>query len=181
MRHYQAFSPDHEVPGRIMVDFANAIGSNEILPYFEKHGLTNIDPNAWYPHQKFLDVLNELNERPGATYNFVSIGMKQAEHAVVPPGFEKLSLLNILMGSNEVFKLNNRGTDIGDMQCEVVTDHHVKIIMRISQPDDLWYGIFYGYVRRFIPKGSHFTVYYDKDVPRRDEGGDLTILHITWD
>jgi hypothetical protein len=181
MPRYQVFSPDHEGPGQVLLDFANAVDAEEILPYFEKHGLTNIDPKAWYPHQKFLDVLSDISENPSAMFNFVSIGMKQAENAIIPPEFANLPLLTLLQGTGEVFKLNNRGSNVGELRCEVVTDHHIKMIMRIPQPDDLWYGIFYGYVRRFIPKGKHFTVYYDHEVPRRDEGGEVTIIHITWD
>lgn len=182
MAKWHVFSPDHEIPGQILIDLANAVGADEILPYFEKHGLTNIDPNAWYPEQKCLDVYNDLAETANGTmFDFVSIGMKEAEQARIPPAFLSLPLMTNLQGINQVFKLNNRGTDIGEMRCDVVSEKHVKIIMRIPQPDDLWYGIFYGYVKRFLPTGSHFTVAYDKAVPRRDLGGDITILHISWD
>ncbi len=181
MPHWHVFSADHEFPGQVIIDLANAVGSEEIMPYFKKHGLTNIDPKAWYPQQKLLDIYNEMEtSKSGTMFDFVSIGMKEAEQAILPAQFQSLPLLSILQGVGEVFKLNNRGTDPGDLKCEVVTDKHVKMVLRATTPDNLWYGIFYGYVRRLAPKGTHFTVYFDENVPRRDNGGDVTIIHITW-
>jgi hypothetical protein len=182
MADWHVFSPDHEFPGQILIDLANAVGSEEIMPYFEKHGLTHIDPKAWYPQQKLCDIYNDMEaSKAGTMFDFVSIGMKEAEQAIVPPSFQSLPLLSILQGVGAVFKLNNRGKDTGEIKCEIVTDRHVKMILRVVTPDTLWYGIFYGYVRRFVPKGTHFKVYFDQDVPRRDNGGDVTIIHITWE
>ena len=182
MAHWQVFSPDHEFPGQVMVDLANAVGIEEIMPYFEKHGMTKIDPKAWYPQQTLLDIFNDMDDsKKGAMFDLVSIGIKEAEQAIVPPYFESLPMLSILQGIGEVFKLNNRGTDPGEIKCETVTDKHVKIILRVPTPDDLWYGIFYGFVRRFIPKGTHFRVNFDPDEKRREFGGALTIIHISWD
>jgi hypothetical protein len=182
MTRWHVFHPDHEFPGQLLIDLANAIGSEDIMPYFEKHGMTNIDPKAWYPMQKLIDIYNEMQEaKSGTMFDFVSIGMKEAEQAIIPPQLQSLPLLSVLQSVGEVFKLNNRGTDPGEIKCEIVADKHVKMILRVTTPDDLWYGILYGYVRRFVPKGGHFTVFYDKDIPRRDEGNDVTIIHITWD
>jgi hypothetical protein len=143
--------------------------------------MTNINPKAWYPQQKMLDIYNDMeSSQAESMFDFVSIGMKQAENAIVPPQFASLPLLTILQSVTEVFKLNNRGTDIGEIHCETVNDNHVKIILRVTTPDTIWYGIFYGFVRRFIPKGKPFTIAFDPDVPRREEGGDVTIIHIKW-
>ena len=181
MAHWHVFNPDHEAPGKVWLDLANAIGSEGIMPYFKKHGMTNIDPDTWYPMQKIVDIYNDMaDSKAGLMFDFVSIGMKEAEQAIVPPQFESLPLLNILQSIEVVFKLNNRGTDPGEVRCETVTNTHVKMILRVVTPDDLWYGIFYGFVNRFTPKGTHFTIHYDPDVPHRDIGGDVTIIHITW-
>ena len=44
MSTWHVFSEDHEFPGQILLDLANAVGVEEIMPYFERHGLTNIVP-----------------------------------------------------------------------------------------------------------------------------------------
>ena len=96
MTHWHVFSADHEAPGKVWIDLANAVGNQEIMPYFEKHGMTNINPNAWYPMQKIIDVYNDMaDSKTGSMFDFVSIGMKEAEQAIVPPQFESLPLLKI--------------------------------------------------------------------------------------
>ena len=107
--------------------------------------------------------------------------MKEAEQAMVPPQFSQMNLGDVLMGVTQVFDLNNRGSDYGSCKAEKVGDKHVKVTLRAATPDDIWYGVFYGFVRRFAPKGVHFTVKYDSDIPRRENGGEFTIIHITWE
>jgi len=178
---WHVFSADHEIPGQIMVDFKNAVGAEEIMPYFAKHGIPTIDPAIWYPMQDLLDIYNDMVETKGDTmFDFVAIGMKTAEQAFFPPEFASLPLMVILQGTDQVFHMNNRGTDIGSVDMEVVSPNHVKYTLRLCQPDDLWYGVFYGYVKRFSPPGTPFTLYYDADVQRRDLGGEKTVLHIVW-
>jgi hypothetical protein len=46
-------------------------------------------------------------------------------------------------------------------------------------PDDLEYGILYGFAKRFLA-GTQFTVWYDEDLPRMDQGGDQTVIHVKW-
>ncbi len=82
MARWHVFSPDHEVPGQILIDLANAIQSDQIMPYYEKHGMTNIDPKAWYPMQKLVDIYNDMyDNETGTMFDFVSIGLKEAEQA----------------------------------------------------------------------------------------------------
>lgn len=182
MVHYQLFHPDHEYLGQVLIDFENASGGVSIKPFFEKHGLVNIDPTAWYPAQKFMDVLNDIVSQPGrGMLDFISIGMKQAETAIIPPEYYELPLIDILHGLDAAYRLNNRGTDIGEIRCEQISDKHFKMFFRVPQPDDVWYGVCYGYLRRLVPSHMNFTVYYDENVPRREQGGDVTVIHIEID
>jgi len=183
MARYHVFSTDHEIPGKILIDLENAVESEDIIPFFTKHGMTNIDPQAWYPMQKLLDIYNDMVDSRNAStmFDFVSIGMKEAEQAIVPSQFQTMPLLEILKSVTSVFDLNNRGTDYGSCVAEAVTDKHMKITLRAATPDDIWYGVFYGFVRRFAPKGTQFSLRYDPDIPRRENGGEVTIIHITWD
>jgi hypothetical protein len=114
--------------------------------------------------------------------DLVSIGMKLVECAPMPPQFASLPILAILQSAPAAYKLTDRGTDPGDIRCEVVADKHVKLYFRLPDPDDQLYGITYGYMRRFAsPRGIRFTVYYDKEALRREEGGEYTIIHVTWE
>jgi hypothetical protein len=46
-------------------------------------------------------------------------------------------------------------------------------------PSDFDYGIIYGFVRRFLPKGSDFVV-QRKESPCRQKGDDMCIYDVTW-
>jgi len=181
MSRYQVFHPDHESKGQTLIDLANAIDAEEFLPILEKHGLTSIDPDSWYPQQRQLDALSEIAELSGGMYDLVSLGLKMAETAAMPPQFETLSLQEVLMHGDIAYRMTDRGTDPGDVKAEILNDKHFRITLRVPDPDDLWYGIVYGYMRRFSPKGTRFTVYYDQDIPRREQGGKVTVIHAVLD
>ncbi len=181
MSHYKVFHPDHELRGQLLIDCENAIGRSRIQPLFEKHGLVNIDPRAWYPEQQWLDVLSDMADQGNAMFDFVSLGIKIADNAMLPPGFSSLPLLTVLQNANSIFQLNSRGTETGEITTEVLGDKHAKLTFRVPDPDDFWYGILFGYVRRCMPQGTHFTVSYDKEVPRREQGGEVTVMHVEWD
>jgi hypothetical protein len=81
---------------------------------------------------------------------------------------------------DDAYRMNYRGTDIGEVRAERVDDTHVRIIIRSFEPDNLWYGNMHGLMRRFA-RGSRWTVYFDPDVPRREQGGEVTIIHVRWE
>jgi len=165
MAKYKAFDPKSEVIGQSMLGFIQCIRHEEIAPFLTVHGLDDIKPDRWYPLQKWLDVLSSLAaDRPGqAMFDFVAAGMKVAE----------------LMMLGEIYQGAHRG-DVGETTLEVVSVNHIKVINRVPYPDDFMYGANYGAARRFI-KDKRFTVYYDEKEPRREQGGQRTVVHITWE
>lgn len=180
MAKYNLFHPDTQIRGSVMLDFQQAVGSDKFIPILEKHGLTGLSPDRWYPAQPWVDVLNEISGLGGAMMDFVSMGMRQMELVNWPPEFARMSLLEVLQSLNEVYHEYYRGTDVGSIHVEAVGARHLKVIVRSFEPDNLWYGNIYGLARQFAPKGSHYTVEYDPDLPTREEGGDATIFHIEW-
>ena len=180
MSRYELFHPDTEIIGQAILDFGEAVGSEQFQVFFERNGLVDIQPDRWYPAQKWLDVLNDIADTGSAMFDFVSIGIRQLELAVIPPEFDAMPLIDILKNLEEAYRLNYRGADIGSITVELVDDKHVKVIIRSFEPDHLWYGNLHGLMRRFAPKGLDYTITYDSDVPRREEGGDVTIIHVKW-
>jgi hypothetical protein len=177
----RSFSADSEILGQTMLDLASAIGSENFLPIFEKHGMGDIDPDRWYPIPELLLAIDEVSQRAGSMLDLVSLGMKGAEMAVVPPEFYELSIPELFQAMNDAYRVNVRGTDPGEIKCEILSDHHIRLSVRVPFPDDEWYGVCYGYMRRFAPPETQFTVYYDDDIPRRDQGGDVTVIHVEWE
>lgn len=174
---YEPFSEDSELIGHAVLAFVQCINAENIRPYLEKYQLTQIDPHNWYPTRLFCAVLSDMAESGNAMFDFVSIGMKLADLIPDPPGdtfHEKI----LHYGKQQ--STTYRGSDVGFSKAEIVDDKHVKITYRREGPDDLLYGFLYGFATRWL-EGQYPIVEYDPNVPRRDLGGEVTIIHVTWE
>lgn len=178
---YQVYSEDSQVIGHSILSMVECVRADIMKPLLEKCGLETIDPERWYPLQSWLNVFNEL-EAGGMTKieSFVSVGMTIVETAVLPPEFDRLSFDRIIEMIDYAYKMNNRGTEIGEYKGETVSPRHVRVTITAPYPDDYNYGILYGFARRYLGRG-HFTVFYDDTLPRREEGGKNTVIHVVWE
>jgi hypothetical protein len=182
MTKYQAFDPNTEIIGQNVLGFLECVNKDRVRPFLEKHGLTDIQPDAWYPLQTWLDVLSDMSEQAGggAMMDYVGIGMKIAETAVYPPEYAGMSFEDILMQSDATYQMQHRGGYVGEQSTEKVGEGRLVLRLKTPYPDDLAYGVVYGQARQFLPPGTDFTIAYDEDAPRFDQGGDWTYIHITW-
>ncbi|HEX3050447.1 MAG TPA: hypothetical protein VHP83_07320 [Aggregatilineaceae bacterium] len=180
MARFTAFSDDCETIGQIHLSLFQSINYENFSDYLAKHRLKEIDPGKWYPMQMILDLFSDIVEQGGGMMDLVSIGLKIMELAVLPPPVEAMPFGEVLMQWNEIYHINNRGTDPGGFVTEKISDTHYKIIARQPYPDDYTYGVLYGGAKRWLPQGTQFTVYYDPDLPRREDGGDVTVIHAEW-
>ncbi len=180
-KYFESFDLNAEVIGQNMSAFVECINKDHILPFLEKHGLSQIDPQTWYPLQDWLNVLNDMLDAGGAMFDFVSVGMKIADTAVYPPEVEGLPFADFVMMIPQVYQMQHRHGDVGEEQARQLGDQHLQLYMRTPYPDDLAYGVVWGMARRFLPPGTHFVIAYDEAEPRCDQGGDHTILDIQWE
>ena len=180
MTNYQCFDPNAEVIGQNVQAFIQNLQAADIKPALERHGLTQIDPTAWYPIQKWLDVLSDLSGESGAMFNFVAIGAAIAQTAMLPPEVEKLTFEQIIFGINDFYQMQHRNGNAGEIKVSKVAEKHLVLDVYVPYPDDLEYGTAFGFARRFLPEGANFNIAYDEDKPRREQGGESTIIHITW-
>jgi hypothetical protein len=179
-RRYVSFDPNAEIIGQNVLGFVGCTNKDRIIPFLEKHGLNHIDPDQWYPLQSWLDVLNDLVNAGGAMFDFVSVGLKIAETAVYPPEVEHMPFADFVMLIPQVYQLQHRNGDVGEERAEKLSNTHLRLIMNTPYPDDLAYGVVWGMARRFLPKGTQFTIAYDGAEPRHDQGGEYTVLDISW-
>jgi hypothetical protein len=112
--------------------------------------------------------------------NFVSVGMKAAEITPWPPELEQLPFDQAIIAINNAFITQIHRGDIGDVRAELVERNHLKIIFQTPYPEDLMYGATYQHARHFLPLETICTVTYDENEPRRDQGGEVTIVHVEW-
>jgi hypothetical protein len=79
-----------------------------------------------------------------------------------------------------LYQYLHRGGDAGKIVVEKITDTHYNTRHTVLYPDDMSYGVLYGYGRRFLPRGTQFKVYYDTSIQRLDDEGKFTDIHIEW-
>lgn len=170
-----------EVWGRFLQMFTSCLLADNLTPILEKHGMLNLDPDQWYPLSRWMAVLDDIAAESDSMFDFVSVGMRIVDATELPPQilqmpFETLLMTLIPRGHNVAYRNGYQGY----CNAEKVSDTHVVYRLNTPMPDDLSYGIFYGYVRRLIPKNWIFTVKYDEGTPRLDLGGEETVIHVAW-
>lgn len=180
MPRYVAFDAETELNGNTALAFLKNIRSTDITNILKKHAMDNIDPAAWYPLQNVLNVMNDIYESSDASTNFVSIGIAAAQLGIdsLPPQMASATLEQLLMAYPAVYQQRHQGGDAGELSVKKMNDDHYVITMRVPYPDDVFYGVMYGYVRHFRPQDRRFSLRYDPDVPRREDGGEHTIIHV---
>jgi hypothetical protein len=175
-----AFDPDAQVIGQAILGAAQCAQSDEILPILKAHGLDNVEPAEWYPHQIWLDFLRDVAQQSSlsATSNLVAIGMGVAETA--PEAVESFTLETALLSMNVAYQMSHRG-EAGGFVITVVGERHIQVVDFSPYPDDFTYGFLYALARRFRPAGAHFAVIHDDLAPCRKKGDDTCTFHVTWD
>jgi len=176
---YKAFGPDAEVLGGAMLAFIKSINYENFSDILKQHGIDEIDPDKWYPQQMWLDIFSDISTQNNATSNMVSIGMLITQTAPVPNS-ENLTFIELMENFDKAYTANNRGGDIGTIEARVVNEKHITMVDKTPYPDAFVYGAYYGMAKRFLPHGTQFVVEYDTKIPRRERGGEATIVHITW-
>lgn len=170
--------PNLEARGETSLSFIENVRSEQIKPILEKYGLSHIEADKWYSAQNWLNVLNDLAQQPDFTSNLVAVGLKVAEKALIPP--QVVTFDQLLTMFNMAYQMNHRNGEAGQIISEQVEERYFRVKLEDIYPDDMTYGILYGFAKRLLPQGMQFTVKYEEGRLNRDRGGDETIIHIRW-
>lgn len=175
---YVAGSPQAEVIGQTMLSFADNLAADVIQPILDRHGLSEIDPDKWYSHQEWMDILKEMEEtlEGGASSAFVAFGRRVVENAVMPPQIKTIpDALNALHAIHHA-NLRNVPEEEG-YGIEVKGDKHYIVLHNTPNPDDAIYGFLWGMAARF--KGPHEIFNVRKiDNPAPDRA--RSAYEVTW-
>jgi hypothetical protein len=171
---------DHEIVGAGLASFITSIGISErFFPMIQKYD--TIASDEWYPAQDILKVMSELAAQPGSVVHLVNMGMNFSQTVGALSQLTDKSSVQAIMDEFEAwYRLSQRGTTVGKIHVEHFTDKSVRVVLQTPFPDDLCYGIVYGYIQRFAPKGTLFRVWYDPKVRHRDLGGETTVICVSW-
>jgi hypothetical protein len=175
--------PNLEISGHTAHALLESINRDNYLDILERHGLADINENSWYRLQDILNVFSYMSQRGGAMMDFVSIGMAAAANSILPSEIQNLPLNKFLLAYAQRYQQQlHRNGDPGEIRVEILVGNHVVLaLLDVPYPDDLMYGLFYGYARRLAHPGMHFTVQYDDEITRRELGGEYTVIHIAWE
>ncbi len=174
--------PAVELSGQTLRAYIDNAQSELTRPIFAQHGIVKADPDQWYPLQPLLDVLYEVSNQFDGSASLVAIGVKIAEYGVEPTDLKKASLAQVLEGWDSHLYTNVRNGDVGHIHTEKVNDNLYKVTQQNVFPDDLCYGLAFGFARSRLPLGTNFRVWYEDYDHRIDRGdADKTVICISWE
>ena len=174
--------PSVEISGQTLMAYFDNAKSNITVPVFAKHGIPSADPAKWYPLQVVLDVLYEVGTQFDGTSNLVAVGVKIAEYGVLPDDWKTVNLPMVLEGWDHHLYSSVRNGDVGHIFTEKVNDTFYKVTQQNVFPDDLCYGLAYGFARSRLPLGTNFKVWYEDYDHRIDRGdADKTVICVSWE
>lgn len=154
-----AGTPEAEVIGQTMISFADNLEAAVIMPLLEKRGLAKIDPEGWYSHQVWMDILKEMDESLGGSSlsALVAFGRKVVENAVMPPVIQSIpDALNALHAIHHA-NLRNIPEEEG-YAIEVKGERHYIVYHNTPNPEDAIYGFLWGMCARFKEPTEQFVV-----------------------
>lgn len=173
--------PALEISGQTVLSLFKNENYHNIKNILAQNNLTEINPEGWYSMQHILNVIKEITEAPGSTFNLVSIGVATAQLGKLPPDVETKPLADFFALYEKIYLTRFRNGDAGSIKTEQLTPTHLKITYQGAFPDDLVYGVLYGYARRILPPGTFVTFSYDEHLPRADHGAPFTVMHARWE
>jgi hypothetical protein len=175
MAEFVAFHPDNETLGQAFMGIIHVLQGRGIEDLLQKHGLTNIHPEKWYPQQKELDMLRDI----GLLMDFVAIGMKIPD--LVEYGVEVKTIADAFLLLDAGYQHNHRGPEVGGFQAEWTGKRSMRIVCHNPYPSDLDYGIIYRLVQKFHPAAAaSFSVLRDPAAPNRKLGDETDTFNIAW-
>lgn len=146
-----------ELNGGYLLGIIGSINEDEVRPFREKHGLTHIDPNQWYPVDQVVAFIDDLNNSEDGMFNLIAVGMNIAAHIDFPPKVKTIH--DVMRVSEQMHKQGWRNGDPGTHHVELVGERSARFTFeRLPLPADFFYGLCYGLLKRFAPADASFQV-----------------------
>lgn len=164
---YRASSPKNTTLGASIQPVLAAM-DDSVQEILVRHNLDKIDPDTWYPQQDYLNVYNDIFEsRNNVMSNLVAIGIDLLDKAAFPP--EITTIEQALSAMDAYYHLNNKDED-GGWHVEI-EGKSARCVSTTPFPADFEYGILFAMTRRFLPRGTRFSVAYE-DASMKDQKKD---------
>ncbi len=162
MTEFSALSPSAEVKGRTMRAIIEGMMNKDVAwAILAKYGITEIDPEKWYPEQSWLDAFTDIASELGDAALF-AIGKE------VPEVLD-LSIINVKTAReaieklNELYQAHHRGGDSGEYIITDLDDNSARIISRNPRPCAYDMGFLKAYIERYN-NGKPVSITHEDDM-----------------
>src|SRR5690606_29393310 len=138
---FVAGSPDALVIGQTMLAFLENVQADVMLPIMEKHNMTHINPEEWYSHQVWMDILKDMESSlgGGAHTAYLAIRRNVVEKAVMHPEINSIPIaLNALHAIHHM-NLQNVPEEEGYI-VKQLAEKHYQVYVNTPNPSDAIYG-----------------------------------------
>jgi len=184
MAKYQT-SKSAEITGWGLKSYFDSLVSDEvipiIIPVLNQYGLESVDDiqtDGWYPIQLTLDMFKAIDKHSNASANYVALGMSMSTHAPMPEEIETIP--HFIAALNDLYVFSVRNFPESELyEHEIVNDRHIRLVDNNPYPHDMIYGLVYGFVKRYAPANSEWTVTRTYKNPA-DPNADGAVYDITW-
>lgn len=168
------------VLGQSLLSIVEAMGSfkDKGLKILEESGISNPQPDKWYPLANNLEAFKRIESSIGPKTLF-QIGKKVPENSLWPPEIDNMDKA---FGSIDIaYHMNHKGGDIGTYKVQKVGDKELKVITDNPYPCDFDLGLLEAIARKFKPDSSMYASvkHENEHVCRKDSSGSCTYV-IKW-
>lgn len=105
-RPFEASTATAEVLGQTVLAFSTGDHAAAIRPLLPLYGLDQVEPDAWYPHQSWLNVLRDISLRPDGETLLIAFGRQVVNRAVLPS--PQTGIVSMLHQINIIHHMNLR-------------------------------------------------------------------------
>lgn len=131
--------PGAEMVGQSIADWTDNLEKEITDPVFQKHGLHNIDPDAWYSLEIVVDLYQEMLQSSGGGMALVAMG--KASAGPVQEIFKFKSYQEFLDGAGKPFRAAIRNIpDEYGLTVVQKGEKHYEITNNSVVPNDMIYG-----------------------------------------
>ncbi|WP_069658772.1 hypothetical protein [Arcticibacter eurypsychrophilus] len=150
MGKFKSYSEGVEVVGQTILCFIYGVPKyeDEMRELLVRHGLEDIQPDGWYPQQKWLDAFSELFDNYGP-FTLFTLGKSIPEQAAFRLQFTELE--QALRAVDVVYQMNRRNGEVGHYTITKYDAELKEALMECTSPypADFERGVLVGMIRKY--------------------------------
>ncbi|GIV95464.1 MAG: hypothetical protein KatS3mg057_0121 [Herpetosiphonaceae bacterium] len=146
-----------------------------ITAILRKHGIDQIDPNAWYKLETARAIYADIGKMIGNA-SLSAVGVEIINSAVFPPGINDVkSALESIQPAYEMNVRGRNGSNLGRITCEFLGKRRARMTFSTPFPCALDQGIIQGCAKRF---GATALIVHSPGC--RDQGAEACTYTVDW-